>query len=463
MFEASLYQERRTNLRKELSGGVILFMGNQEASMNYPANTYHFRQDSSFLYFFGLDQPDLAAIIDLDAGNDIIFGDDVTMDDIIWMGPQPSMKDRALRVGVEHTRPLSALPEYLSKAIGSGRRLHILPPYRGDHWMQLNRILDVDFPKIKSYVSEELIRGVVKLRSVKDEHEIREIEKAMDIAYAMHTTSMKMAMPGVVEREIAGTIEGISLSMGGPVSFPVILSINGQTLHNHYHGNTLREGRMMVTDAGAESEMHYASDITRTVPVGGKFNTRQKEIYEIVLKANNDVIAACKPGIFYREMHLLAATTIAEGLKALGLMKGDIGEAVSQGAHALFFPHGLGHMMGLDVHDMENLGENFVGYDQEIQRSKQFGLAFLRMARRLQPGFVITDEPGIYFIPALIDQWRNEKKFSEFINYDKVETYKDFGGIRIEDDILITESGCIVLGKPIPKSVLEIEKIMYNG
>lgn len=460
MFEASLYKARRENLRREVSEGLILIMGNQEASMNYPANTYHFRQDSNFLYFFGLDQSDLAGIMDVDSGEDIIFGNDVTMDDIIWMGPQPLMKDRAALAAVAKTQPLADLAPFLQNALKSGRNVHIVPPYRGDHWLQLRSLFNKDFEEIKTLISEELIKGIVKLRSVKDEFEIREIEKAVDIAYEMHTTAMKMAMPGVVEREIAGAIEGISLSMGGPVSFPVILSINGQTLHNHYHGNTLVEGRMMVTDAGAETVMHYASDITRTVPVGGKFNQRQKEIYEIVLAANNNVIAECKPGILYREMHLLAAKTIAEGLTTIGLMKGNAEEAVAQGAHALFFPHGLGHMMGLDVHDMEGLGENYVGYDEETTRSKQFGLAFLRMGRKLEPGFVMTDEPGIYFIPALIDQWKKEKKFTEFINYEKVETYKDFGGIRIEDDLLITDNGCRVLGKPIPKSVEEIENIM---
>ncbi len=462
MFEASTYSARRENLRKEISEGLILILGNQEASMNYPANTYHYRQDSNFLYFFGLDQPDLAGVIDIDSGTEIIFGNDVTMDDIIWMGPQPLMKDRAARVGVDNTKPFTDLAPYLQNVLNSGRKIHITPPYRGDHWMMLHSLFNKDINDIKAFVSEELIRGIVKLRAVKDEHEVREIEKAVDIAYEMHTTAMKMAMPGVVEREIAGAIEGISLSMGGPVSFPVILSINGQTLHNHYHGNTLREGRMMVTDAGAETPMHYASDITRTVPVGGKFNQRQKEIYEIVLAANNNVIDACKPGISYKNMHLLAARTIAEGLISLGIMKGNAEDAVAQGAHALFFPHGLGHMMGLDVHDMEGLGENYVGYDEEVTRSDQFGLAFLRMGRKLEPGFVMTDEPGIYFIPALIDQWKKEKKFEGFINYEKVETYKDFGGIRIEDDLLITRDGCRVLGKPIPKSIADIEATMRS-
>jgi Xaa-Pro aminopeptidase len=297
------------------------------------------------------------------------------------------------------------------------------------------------------------------MRSIKEDIEIREIERAVDVAYIMHTTGMKMAKEGIVEQQIAGAIEGIALSYGGPVSFPVILSVDGQTLHNHHHGNILKTGRMMVIDAGCESALHYASDITRTVPVGGKFNQRQKEIYEVVLKANTETIKAIKPGAYYKDIHLLAAKTIASGLKDLGLMKGDVDEAVAKGAHALFFPHGLGHMLGLDVHDMEGLGENYVGYDNTVSRSNQFGLAFLRMARKLEPGFVLTDEPGIYFIPALIDQWRQEGKFTEFINYEKAETYKDFGGIRIEDDILVTNDGYRVLGKPIPKTVDEIERL----
>ncbi|MEA3477102.1 MAG: aminopeptidase P family protein [Bacteroidota bacterium] len=460
MFNAEVYTERRNRLRTKMSSGLILLPGNQEASMNYPANTYHFRQDSNFLYYFGLDHPDLAAIIDVDEGKDILFGNDLTMDDIIWMGPQALIKDRALGVGVNHTQPFNDIKDYLSAAIANGRKIHLLPQYRAMTILQLESLLAVRHDEFTRFVSEELIKAVVDMRSIKDHHEIEEIEKAVDIAYEMHTTAMKMAMPGRIEREIAGAVEGISLARGGPVSFPVILSVDGQTLHNHYHGNVLETGRMMVTDAGAETTMHYASDITRTVPVGGKFNQRQRDIYEIVLGTIVNSTRAIKPGTYYKEVHLLAAKTIASGLIDLGLMKGDVDEIVSQGAHALFFPHGLGHMLGLDVHDMEGLGENFVGYDKTIQRSDQFGLAFLRLARELQPGFVLTNEPGLYFIPALIDQWKSEGKFMDFINYDKVEGFKDFGGIRIEDDILVTPDGCRILGKPIPKSIDDIEATM---
>ena len=460
MFNAKVYTDRRNRLRAALGSGLILIPGNAEASYNYPANTYHFRQDSNFLYFFGLDHPDLAGVIDIDENKDYIFGNDVDMDDIIWMGPQPLMSDQAAKAGVENTAPLNALSDFINETKSKGRKIHYVPPYRGETYIQLENLLGLPVSEIRNNVSVELIKAIVKLREIKDEYEIAEIEKAVDIAYQMHTTSMKMAMPGVVEREIAGTIEGISLAKGGPVSFPIILSIHGETLHNHYHGNILKEGRMMVTDAGAETTMHYSSDITRTVPVGGKFSPRQKDIYEIVLQANNKTIEATKPGIPNKELHLMAASIIATGLKDLGLMKGNVQDIVSEGAHAMFFPHGLGHMMGLDVHDMEGLGENNVGYDDEIKRSNQFGMAFLRLGKRHKPGFVFTIEPGIYFIPALIDLWKKEGKFTDFINYDKVETYKDFGGIRIEDDILVTETGHKVLGKPIPKTVAEVEEIM---
>jgi Xaa-Pro aminopeptidase len=460
MFKSEVYKNRRKELMRKIGQGLIFFPGNTEVSFNYPANTYHFRQDSNFLYFFGLNQPDLAAVLDANTGKEYIFGNDVDMDDIIWMGPQPSIKDRAAKCGVENTAPFSELSGFLQNARNKGQQIHILPVYRGDTTVQIADLLGIHHSEVKNLVSENLIKAVVSLREIKDEYEIVEIEKAVETAYKMHTTSMKMAKPGIIEQEIAGVIEGIAISGGGPVSFPVILSVHGETLHNHHHNNILQVGQMMVTDAGCETQMAYASDITRTVPVGGKFNTRQKAIYEIVLKANVEVIKQCKPDIFYRDMHFLAAKTIVNGLKELGLMNGDTDAAVAAGAHALFMPHGLGHQMGLDVHDMEGLGEDYVGYDEEVQRSEQFGLAFLRMAKRLKPGMVITDEPGIYFIPALIDLWKKEGKHTDFINYDKLEAYKDFGGIRIEDDLLITENGCRVLGKPIPKTVEEIEKTM---
>ncbi len=460
MFAKNIYIDRRNQLKKDVKTGLILILGNKDVSFNYPANTFTFRQDSNFLYFFGLNHADLAGVIDIDNNKDYLFGNDVDMDDIIWMGFQPSIKEQASKVGIEHTSPLLAMFEMITDAIKAGRKIHYTSPYRGETQMQLADLLGIKYTNVKNYISIELTKAIIKQRSIKSLEEVSEIEKAISTAYDMHTTAMKMAKPGIYEREIAGKMEGIALSAGGPVSFPVILSINGQTLHNHYHGNKLEEGRMMVADAGCETEMNYCSDITRTVPVGGKFNQRQKEVYEIVLKANMKAIEAIKPGIPYREIHLLSAKVIADGLKEIGLMKGNMEEAVSKGAHAMFFPHGLGHMLGLDVHDMEGMGENYVGYDDEIKRSTQFGTAFVRLGKRLQQGYVLTVEPGIYFIPALIDQWKAENKFPEFINYDKAETYKDFGGIRIEDDILVTNDAYQVLGKPIPKTIAEIEDIM---
>lgn len=460
MFDKEIYIKRRLRIHDQLKEGLVILPGNDESAMNYPANQYRFRQDSNFLYFFGLDHPGFVGVMDLENGNDHIFGNDVDMDDIIWMGDQPSVKEQAAQVGVTHTAPLAKLGDMLKTALEKGRTLHFLPFYRGDTLLFMSEMTGLAPAKLRDMVSVLLIKAIVNLRSYKGEEEIREIEYAMEIAWEMHTTAMKMARPGVIEREIAGTIEGIAAARGNGISFPIILTINGQTLHNHYHGNELKAGRLMVTDAGAESLLHYASDITRTVPVSGKFDQRQKDIYEIVLEANTETINAARPGITNKNLHLMASRIIANGLKEVGLMRGDMDQAVSLGAVALFFPHGLGHMMGLDVHDMEGLGEDYVGYNDEVHRSKQFGMAFLRLARKLEPGFVFTIEPGIYFIPALIEQWRKEKKFTEFINYDKLDAFMDFGGIRIEDDVLIREDDAIVLGRPIPKTVDEVEDMM---
>lgn len=457
MFNSEVYKRRRTELRKSFKSGLALILGNSEASMNYPSNTYHFRQDSNFLYFFGLDFPDLAGVVDFETGNDILFGDDLTIDDIIWMGDQPSIRDRALLVGVENTRPQAKLAEYLAEAIKKGRQIHFLPPYRGENKMYLESLLGIPAAKAKENASNQLIRAIIALRSIKDSGEIAELDKIANVGYEMHVKAMRMAREGRWEQTIAGTIEGIALANGGMTSFPVILSQNGQILHNHDHSQTLKNGRLMLCDAGAESIMRYASDHTRTSPVGGKFTTRQREIYEIVLNANNGAMNATKPGITYQEVHLLAARVIAQGLTDLGIMKGNVDEAVKAGAHALFFPHGLGHMIGLDVHDMEDLGQSLVGYDDETQPMDQFGTASLRMGRKLQPGFAITNEPGLYFIPALIDMWKKDNKLSQFINYNVVETYKDFGGIRLEDMLLVTDDGCRILGKRPPISIAEVE------
>lgn len=463
MFEAKIYTQRRARLRQQLGSGVLLFLGNQESPMNYPANPYHFRQDSSFLYFFGLDSPDLAGIIDVEADQDILFGNDISVDDIIWMGDQPLMRDRAARVGITETLPLEKLKETMKDSLAKGKKVHILPPYRPENVLKLQSLLEITADKLRDNVSEELVMAVVEQRSVKIPEEIEQIELALDATHDMHTTAMRMAKPGVLESEIAGRIEGIALSHGGFVSFPVILTMNGQILHNHYHGNTLEEGRLMVNDSGAETGMHYAGDITRTIPVGGSFSRKQEDVYNIVLNAQTTAIDSIHPGVMNKQVHLRAVTTLAAGLNDLGLMRGDVNEAVKAGAHALFMPHGLGHMMGLDVHDMEDLGEKYVGYDKSVQRSDQFGLAFLRLAKELRPGYVLTVEPGIYFIPALIDKWIKEDKHMEFIDFERVNEYRDFGGIRIEDDVLVTEEGCRVLGKPIPKTVTELVEIVGTG
>jgi Xaa-Pro aminopeptidase len=352
---------------------------------------------------------------------------------------------------------VSKLEGVIKDALSKKRKVHFLPPYRAETKMTLGSLLRENPCKMKTLSSVDLIKAVVAMRSVKEQAEIDEIEKAIAIAWEMHTTAMKMCKPGVKEQDIFGVIEGIALSKGGGTSFPIILSVDGQTLHNHNHSNILQKGRMMVTDAGAETNLHYSSDITRTTPVGGKFNQKQKDIYEIVLKANTESIKAAKPGISNRDLHLNACRIIASSLKDLGLMKGDVDSAVSAGAHALFMPHGLGHMMGLDVHDMEALGENYIGYNDQVKRSDQFGLAFLRFALPFKPGHVFTVEPGCYFIPQLIEQWKSEGKFTEFINYKKAEAFIGLGGIRIEDDVLITEKGHKLLGKQIPKTVAEIE------
>jgi Xaa-Pro aminopeptidase len=374
------------------------------------------------------------------------------------MGPQPLLREKAETVGVSNTAPSSALVSVVKQALDANRKVHFLPPYRAENKLSLEKLLDIHPDEQGTRASKELIRAIVALRSVKEDQEVAEIEKAIDTAWLMHTTAMKMAQPGVFEHEIAGAVEGIALSAGGTLSFPLILSKRGETLHNHYHGNKLEAGDLLLVDGGCELASHYATDHTRTCPVGGRFSQRQKDIYQIVLDAEVKAIEAIRPGVPFKSIHLLAAEIIGRGLKDLGLMKGDIPLAVAQGAHALFFPHGLGHMMGLDVHDMEDLGENFVGYDEEIKRSDLFGTAYLRLGRRLQQGFVLTVEPGIYFIPALIEKWGSEGRFNEFINYDKVKEYIGFGGIRIEDDVLVTADGYRLLGKPIPKTVEEVER-----
>ncbi len=461
MFESSIYQKRRQALREKMSSGIVLILGNNEAPANYPDNTYKFRQNSSFLYFFGQNNPGYAGIIDIDTNEDYFFGDDVTMDDIIWMGSQPTIQELAAQVGVAKSFPFSKLREIIGKTISQKRKIHFLPPYRHDHMLLLEELTGIRASLTRQHASVELIKAVVDLRSVKESVEIEEIDKACNIGYEMHTAAMRLCKPGVSEQYIAGILDGIASSYGNMVSFATILTQNGQTLHNHDHSHILEAGRLMLTDAGAESVTNYCSDHTRTIPVGGKFSSRQKDIYSIVLACHDHALTLTRPGITYQSVHLEVCKVLAQGLKDLGLMKGNVEEAVAAGAHALFMPHGLGHMMGIDVHDMEDLGQCYVGYDDEIRPSEQFGLASLRMGRRLQEGFVITDEPGCYFIPALIDKWRTENLHTDFLNYDAIDKFKDFGGIRLEDDILITADGSRFTGhKRIPITIEDVEKIM---
>lgn len=464
MFDITIYKNRRSALRRKIENGIILLLGNNEAPANYPDNTYHFRQDSTFMYFFGHSLPGLAGIMDIDAGRDYFFGDDVTMDDIIWMGPQPSIKELGAQVGVHRSFPLKQLDKMVREAIVQGRKVHFIPPYRFDHMIRLEELTGIRATATKDYASIELIQAIVSLRSVKEACEIEELDKAAYVGYLMHTTAMKMCKPGVKEQLIAGTLDGIAAQYGSMVSFPTILSQHGETLHNHGHEDFLEKGKLMLTDAGAELPSNYCSDNTRTVPVGGKFTTRQKDIYNIVLAAHDKALELTRPDITYKYVHLEVCKVLAQGLKDLGLMKGNVDEAVAAGAHALFLPHGLGHMMGLDVHDMENLGQVYVGFDEEVRPSSQFGLGSLRMGRRLQEGFVITDEPGCYFIPALIDKWKAEHTHESFLNFDAIEKFKDFGGIRLEDDILITKDGSRFLGKHhIPITVEEVEDFMKDN
>ena len=456
MFKSNTYIERRTTLKTRIGSGIILLLGNSESPMNYLDNTYHFRQDSTFLYFFGLDHPDLIGLIDIDNDMEIIFGNDLTIDDIVWMGVKPTISERATDVGVSETQPLNKLESILKEAQQKNRIIHFLPPYRSENRLKLYDLLGIKPSQTNELFSLDLVKAVVDQRNYKSGEEIEEIEKAVNVTVDMHLTAMRMARPGMKESEIAAAVYEVALASGGNISFPIIATIHGETLHNHYHGNTIQSGDLFLLDAGAETSMHYAGDMSSTFPVDKTFTNRQKEIYNVALAAHEAAIAMLKPGITNKEVHLKACLTIAEGMKELGFMKGDVEEAVNAGAHALFFPCGTGHMMGLDVHDMEDLGEVWVGYDGK-PKSKQFGLKSLRLGRKLEPGFVLTIEPGIYFIPDLIDMWRAENKFNEFINWDKVEQYKDFGGCRNEEDFVITETGARLLGKPLPKTVENVE------
>ena len=461
LFSQSTYIERRRRLRELVGNGLILLFGNNEAPMNYPANAYRFRQDSTFLYYFAQHRDGLVGVIDADSGEETLVGDEIDIDDIIWYGSVQSVKDMAQEAGVSRTLPMSSLEEKVDSALKNGRKVHFLPPYRHDNRIYLSKIMGVSPDSLQP--SLPLIQAVVEMRSVKSAEEISEIERACSIGYKMHTTAMNLCRPGVTEQYISGVIGGIAASYGCITSFQSIVTMHGEVMHGYPSPLPLKEGRLLLCDCGAETNENYCSDHTRTSPISGVYSQRQKEIYTIVSDCHDLALQESRPGKMYRDVHLDVCRLMTERLKDLGLMRGDTEEAVRAGAHALFLPHGLGHMMGMDVHDMEGLGQVHVGYDEEVRPSSQFGLNALRMARRLQEGFVVTDEPGIYFIPALIDQWRANGTNAEYLNFDVIETYKDFGGVRIEDDILITKDGCRFLGKErIPYHIDEVEEYMRN-
>jgi Xaa-Pro aminopeptidase len=457
MFDAATYRGRRSRLKTDVGSGLILLLGNDEVGMNYADNTYHFRQDSTFLYFFAVNRPDVAALIDVDRDTETLFGDDLTLADIVWTGPQPTIADLCKPAGIASSAPMAELETRLAAAVAEGRRVHFLKPYRAEHTLKITALLGLKPVMVPSYRSEPLHKAVVAQRNLKSADEVAEIEQAIGVSREMYLTAMAAAKPGRHEYEVVAEIIRIQKARGCELSFPIICSVHGETLHNHQHANLMQAGDLMVLDSGVETAKQYASDITRTIPVGGKFTTQQRLIYDMVLRAQLAAIAAIKPGVPYRDVHLLVSRGFAADLKAAGLMKGDVDEAVAAGAHALFFPHGLGHMLGLDVHDMENIGEQYIGYEPGIERSTQFGLSYLRLARKLRPGFVLTVEPGLYFIPQLIDQWKAEKQHAAFINYKEVEKFRDARGYRIEDNVLVTKSGCRVLGPPIPKTAADVE------
>ena len=459
LFSTNTYVGRRTQLRQLVGSGLIVLMGNNESPYNYPANTYKYRQDSSFLYFTGQHRDGLALVIDCESGVETLIGNDIDIDDIIWTGPVPSMRDMADESGIAETAPMNELSRLIELAKHTGRKVHFLPPYRHDIMIQLMDLTGIHPREQRAAASLELIHAVVKLRNVKTAEEVEELERAARIGYKMHTTAMRLAVQeGVSEAYIGGVLDGIAASEGRHVSFPSIVSMHGEVLHGYPSTRPLEKGRLLLVDAGGETCEGYCSDHTRTTPISGTYTQRQRDIYDIVVDCHDLALSEARPGVRYMDVHLAVCRLMTERLKALGLMKGDVDAAVAAGAHALFLPHGLGHSMGMDVHDMEGLGQIHVGYDEETRPSQQFGLASLRFGRRLEVGNVVTDEPGIYFIPDLIDLWRSEGTNRDFLNFDEIEKFKDFGGIRIEDDLLITNEGCRFLGEErIPYHAKDVE------
>lgn len=461
LFSKETYVERRRRLRELVGSGLILLFGNNDSPNNYPSNAYKFRQDSAFLYFFGQKRDGLVGVIDADSGEELLVGNEIDIDDIVWYGSVHSVCAMAEECGAQGAAPMAKLAELVGQAVKAGRQVHFLPPYRSDIKIQLMDLLGIHPSKQREAASLSLIQAVIQLRSIKSEEEIAELERASAIGYKMHTTAMRLARPGVTEQYIGGVLEGIACAYGAQVSFQSIVSMHGEILHGYPSPRKLEQGRLLLVDAGAETNDNYCSDHTRTTPIGARFTQRQKDIYNIVVDCHDLALTHARPGVRWWDVHMAVCTLMTERLKDLGLMKGDTDAAVAAGAHALFLPHGLGHMMGMDVHDMEGLGQTYVGYDAETRPSTQFGTASLRFARRLEVGHVVTDEPGIYFIPDLIDLWRKKGTNAEFLNFDAIEKYKDFGGIRIEDDVLITADGCRFLGKErIPYHVDEVEDFL---
>lgn len=456
MFSAQTYQERRSVLQRSVSSGILLFLGNIENPVNFEHNPYYFRQDSTYLYYFGIQEPRIAAIIDIDENKTIIFGDELSIDEIVWMGRQETLKEKSLKSGVQETLPYTELARYISKVQSSGRKVHYLPPYQPSNKILLSDLLGIKISDLQPSV--EMIKAIVKQRSIKESQEIAQIEKAVNVSNEMHLLAMRLAKPGMKEYEIANAIQYLAANKECQMSYPPIVTINGGILHNHYRLNTLKEGDLFLNDSGAETAMGYAGDLTRTFPAGKTFTTKQKEMYEVVLNAFNQAQKLLKPGVHFKDIHLKAAQHLVEGLIELGLMKGNPEDAVKNHAHTLFFQCGLGHMMGLDVHDMEDLGEQYIGYtEEEPKDTKTFGLKSLRLGKALESGFVVTVEPGIYMIPELIDMWQSENKNADFINYNKVNEYRNFGGVRVEDDFLITDDSYRLLGNGLIKSVEDIE------
>ena len=466
MYSKETYVSRRAELKKLVKSGVIILFGNNNSPANFPNNGYHpFRQDSSFLYYFGLNRDGLVGVIDVDNDIETLIGDDISIDDIVWYGSVESVHDMAVQVGVKNSAPMKSLKTICNDAMRQKRRIHFLPPYRADIKIQIFDLLGIHPNQQKESASMDLIKAIVKMRSVKTDEEVEELERAAVIGYKMHTTAMKMCRPGITEQEIAGALDGIANGLGSMVSFATILTQHGEIMHGSPSMDKLEAGRLMLCDAGAETINNYCSDNTRTSPVSGHYDQRQLEIYSIVEACHDDVLQVAKPGVKWWDVHFAVCRLMTDRLKELGLMKGDTEEAVRAGAHAMLMCHGLGHMMGMDVHDMEGFDQINVGFDEEVRPNlEQFGTNCLRLGRRLQKGFVVTDEPGIYFIPALIDDWKASGHCKEFINFDKLETYKDFGGIRIEDDLLITDDGCRFIGKDrIPYHPKDVEAFMAEN